>query len=127
MITCPNCGAATISAWDKLMCGLIGRRCWCERCRQSSREVRTKRLVTSILFLASLWLMHLITHPGYQLAAMGIWAVLLIVVEWRYVHTLPLVPAIDSPRWKRVKDVFAWSFVALIVATFVFAAVFNAA
>ena len=109
------------------MCGLIGRRCWCEVCRQSSREERKQRLITSIAFLASLWLIKLIPHPALWLGAIVMWIVLLIAVEWRYMYTIPLVPVIDSERWKKIKDAFAWGFVALIVATFVFAAVFGAA
>ena len=108
------------------MCGLIGRRCWCERCRQSSREERKQRLVTSIVLLIALWPVNRLSDPRYELAARAVWFVLFVAVEWRYIYAIPLVPAIDSERWKRVKGMFAWSFLALIVATFVFAAVFNA-
>lgn len=108
------------------MCGLIGRRCWCEQCRQPSRETRKQRLITSIVFLIALWLVNKMGDPIYQLAAMGVWIVLFVAVEWRYVYAIPLVPAVDSERWKRAKSMLAWGFLALIIATFVFAGVFSA-
>ena len=107
------------------MCGLIGRRCLCESCGKISREERKQRLITSVVFLGTLWLVNLIGNPLYWLAAIATWTVLLIAVEWRYIYEIPLVPMIDSERWKRIKDVFAWSFIGLILATFVSAAVFN--
>jgi hypothetical protein len=56
---------------------------------------------------------------------MAVWAILLVAVEWHYIDAIPLVPTIESASWQRVKEIFAWGFIALILATFVFAALFN--
>ena len=124
-ICCPHCGAASIDWWDKLMCGLIGRQCVCDRCGKSSREERKQRFVTSIAFLGSLWLILRIPHLAALLPVAATWIVLLFAVEWHYIYAIPLVPVVESERWKRTKDAFAWGFIGLIVATFVLTAVFN--
>lgn len=124
-ISCPHCGTATIDWWDKLMSGLIGRHCICDNCGKSSREKRTPRLVTSLVFLGALWLVSRIPDQAGDIG-MAIWGILFIGFEWRSIYSIPLVPVVDSARWKRIKDVFAWGFVGLILATFVFAAIFSA-
>lgn len=125
-IRCPHCGANSIDWWDKLMSGLCGRHCLCDNCGHASREERRKeRLITSVVFLATLYLIGSIAHAVYAVAAMCAWIVLLIAVEWYYVYAVPLAPVVDSPGWKRIKDVFAWGFVALIVVAFVSSAIFN--
>ena len=107
------------------MSGLIGRHCICGGCGKSSREQRKQRLITSAVFLGTLWLVNLITNPVYWMMAAGVWTLALVVTEWTYIDEIPLVPVIDSERWKRIKDALAWGFVGLIVATFAMAAVFN--
>ncbi|HJY76961.1 MAG TPA: hypothetical protein VKE95_10025 [Burkholderiales bacterium] len=124
-IRCPHCGVASIDWWDKLMSGLIGRHCICDHCGKSSREERKTRFITSAAFLGTLWLIGLIPYPVYAATGMVVWALLLVVFEWHYIHAIPLVPVIDSARWKKIKDACAWGFIALIVATFVFTAIFN--
>ena len=123
-ICCPHCGAASIDWWDKLMSGLIGRHCVCENCGKSSREERKQRLVTSIAFLGVLWLVGQIPNAA-GVIAIAVWAILFVVVEWRYIYEIPLVPVVGSEPRKKIKDMFAWGFIGLILATFVTAAIFN--
>lgn len=141
LLSCPHCDARTIDAADKLECGMFGPACRCSACGGYSRELRGPRLRISILlyllpygvFLLLLGLLHVLPRRGdeamlYAMIVLG--ACLLLwqhwlayVVEARLTRDIPL-QAVSSNRWWRywavLKQVCAWSFLALVLGVLLF-------
>jgi len=105
------------------MSGLIRRECICDDCGKSSREAPKRRLIGSAVFLVALGLTNLIPFVMLGTAASIVWMIALVVYEAYAIYAIPLVQSSDSAGWNATKDVFAWGFVGLILATFLFTAI----
>ena len=105
------------------MSGLIRRECICDNCGKSSREAPKRRLIGSAVFLVALGLTNLIPFVMLGTAASIVWMIALVVYEAYAIYAIPLVQSSDSAGWNATKDVFAWGFVGLILATFLFTAI----